>query len=185
MINYELPTSVEIDGREYEIRTDFRAALDICAALVDPELSDDERYIAALFIFYPEFPDMPQEHYAEAMKRCAWFIDGGENYGQRRSGPRLMDWEQDFSQIVAPINRVMGQDIRGLDTLHWWTFLAAYYEIGDCTFAQIVRIRDLKARGKPLSAEERRWYNNNRDLVDLKTRYTEKDKETEKMWFGQ
>lgn len=95
-----------------------------------------------------------------------------------------MDWEQDFKYIVAPINRVTGTEIRSIEYMHWWTFIAAYYEIGDCTFAQIVRIRDKKARGKPLDKTEQDWYRKNRNLVDLKTKYTQEDEETLRLWGG-
>lgn len=52
---YDLPKSVEVGGCVYEIRSDYRAVLDICAALSDPELSDDERGLVTLTIFYPGF----------------------------------------------------------------------------------------------------------------------------------
>ena len=67
--------------------------------------------------------------------------------------------------------------------MHWWTFLLAYYEIGDCTFAQIVRIRDLRARGKPLDKTDQDWYNRNRRLVDFKRKYTEQDEEKFSKWL--
>ena len=38
--NQYLPTSVNVSGKEYNIRSDYRAILDICTALNDPELSD-------------------------------------------------------------------------------------------------------------------------------------------------
>ena len=47
---YALPTSLEVRGTEYEIRSDYRAALDICAALSDPELDNQEKALAALII---------------------------------------------------------------------------------------------------------------------------------------
>ena len=50
---YDLPTAVEINGTEYEIRSDYRAILDIIAAVSDPELSEEEHAVAALDIFYP------------------------------------------------------------------------------------------------------------------------------------
>lgn len=78
-----------------------------------------------------------------------WFINGGEYEDQmEKKPPRLMDWEQDFQYIIAPVNHVIGREIRADAYLHWWTFLSAYMEIGECTFAQIVRIRDAKSRGK-------------------------------------
>ena len=74
-------------GSEYHIRSDYRAVLDICTALTDPELSDQERAAVVLDIFYPEFEDMPQEHYEEAIKKCFWFINcGEEEVAQQSSG---------------------------------------------------------------------------------------------------
>lgn len=178
-----LPTSVEVCGTEYEIRSDYRAALDICAALSDPDLDEGEKAFVALDVFYPALESMPPEHYREGMRQCFRFINCGEEE-QGRPLPKLMDWEQDFKYVVAPINRVMGREIREAEYLHWWTFVAAYYEIGDCLFAQIVRIRDLKARGKPLDKADREWYRNNRHLVDLKMRYTEQEESVLKQWGG-
>lgn len=181
--NELLPTSVEVGGAVYQIRSDYRAALDICAALSDPELDGQERSFVALTIFYPDFADMPAEHYEEAVRQCMRFLDGGGEEAKRQNGPRLVDWEQDFSYIVAPINRVTGQEVRALEYMHWWTFLAAFYEIGDCTFAQIVRIRSLLARGKPLDKQDREWYQHNRHLVDFKRKYTEQDEAALNPWL--
>lgn len=176
-----LPTRVEVGGAEYVIRSDYRAALDICAALSDPELDGQERAVAALIIFYPDLSAMPPEHYQEAIDQCLRFINGGGEDAPRKA-PKLVDWEQDFQHIIAPINRVLGQEVRAVEYMHWWTFLAAFYEIGDCTFAQIVRIRDRLSRGKPLDKQDREWYQNNRHLVDFKRKYTSAEDEMAKSW---
>lgn len=179
---YELPKSLEVCGVNYEIRSDYRAVLDICAALSDVELSDEEKAYVALDIMYSDFKAMPPEHYAEAIKQCFWFINCGTEDEPRRKNPRLMDWAQDFQYIVAPVNRVIGTEIRDVEYLHWWSFISAYYEIGDCVFAQIVRIRDKKARGKPLDKQEREWYSQNRHMVDFKQTYTDSEKSILKEW---
>lgn len=167
---YDLPTSVEVNGHEYAIRSDYRAILDIIKALTDPELKDEEKAQVVMGIFYLD--DIPLEEWEEAIKKCFWFVDCGEET-KNRATRKLMDWEQDFKNIVAPINRVLGTEIRALEYLHWWTFVSAYYEMGDCLFAQIVRIRQMKAKGKPLDKFDKEWYRDHRDLVDLKRTYTE------------
>lgn len=169
-----LPVSLEIGGAEYAIRSDYRAVLDICAALSDPELDGQERAIVLLDIFYPDMETMPPEHYEEAVRQCLHFINGGEEERPGRS-PRLVDWEQDFPYIVAPINRVTGKEIRAVEYMHWWTFLAAYREIGECTFAQIVSIRDKQARGKNLDKQDKEWYRRNRQLVDFKSKCSQRE----------
>ena len=94
-----------------------------------------------------------------------------------------MDWEQDFQHIVAPINRVAGTEIRNVDYMHWWTFLAYFNEIGpDCLFSQIVKIRDKIARHKKLDKEEKDWLKNNRHLVQLSQPFNEQDKEMLEKW---
>ena len=171
---YDLPRTVKIGGIEYSIESDYRAILDILIAMDDPELNYQEKTLVSLEIFYPDFNSMPPEDYAEALKKCYWFIDGGEEPDNTKR-LKLMDWEQDFRYIVAPVSRVAGQDIRAMDYMHWWSFLSMYMEIGECTFAQIVAIRDKKTRGKPLDKFERDYYRRNRKIIDIKTKYTQSD----------
>ena len=184
-MTYGLPKSLEVCGTEYKIRSDFREILDILEILNDTELKEQERGFFTLLFFYPDFENIPAEHYQKAMEQCFWFINGGkhEQEGDKKP-PRLMDWEQDFPYIIAPVNRVIGHEIRADDYLHWWTFLSAYMEIGECTFAQIVHIRDAQSRGKKLDDSDREWYRRNRELVDLKTKYTSEDENLFKLWGG-
>lgn len=156
--------------------------LNLLAALADPELSDEDKAVATLAIMYVDPSQIPADQMQEALDQACWFIDGGTR-NTPQHGPRLMDWDQDFTWIVAPVNRIIGHDIRGSEPLHWWTFLSAYYEIGDCTFAQIVRIRDAQARGKKLSKEDREWARRNADIVRLKMKYSEADDRLLNQWL--
>ncbi len=186
-MNYDLPTSVNIGGETFSIRSDFRAILDIFEALNDVELSDRDRAEVVLGIFYPDYERITD--YNEALQQCFSFI----NMGMKESGkkqPNLVDWENDLPFIVAPINRVLGYDVRSIPYdrekneggVHWYTFLSAYYEIGDCVFAQIVGIRDKKLRHKKLDKAEQEFYDRQRDLVDIKTKYTEAEEAFIKQW---
>lgn len=181
---YTLPKSLDICGTPYGIRWDFRAALDICAALSDPELDDRERALAALIILYPDFEKMPPECLPEAVRKCIWFLNGGEEERPDRPQLKLMDWEQDFPLIVAPVSRILGADVRGMESLHWWSFLSAYMEIGDCVFSRVVGIRAKRLKGQKLSKEERAFYAENHDLVDLKTRLTSEEESFLAKWTG-
>lgn len=174
-MNYTLPETVEIGGAEYPIRWDYRPILDICAALQDTELDNQERAIAALTIFYPDFEDIPVEHVQEALDKLFWFINCGEEDEPKQGNPKLVDWEQDFRLIAAPVSRVLGRSVRSKESLHWWDWMDAYAEIGDCTFAQVVSIRDKRARGKKLDKQDQEWYRRNRHLVDFKTKYSSND----------
>ena len=186
MGGYELPTSATIGGREYDIHSDYRAALDVMRVMADPEISDGERAVTALAVFYPDFEAIPQGDLQDAVNFMYWFVGGGgDGSGKRqKKRPRLMDWQQDFPLLVAPINHVLGYEVRSVEYLHWWSFLAAYQEIGDCTFAQVVAIRKKKSQGKKLDKQERQFYSDNRELVDLRVKRTEAEKEILDEWIG-
>lgn len=179
---YSLPTSVEVNGTEYTIQSDYRAVLDILTALSDGDLDEQDKAEAALTIFYPEFSSMPASDYQEALNQCFRFIDHGQGAKTQGKQPAVMSWEQDFDMIISPVNRIADCEVRSLPYLHWWSFLSYYMEIGDCLFAQVVAIRDKKARGKPLDKQEREFYRRNRKMVDLKTTYTEAEQNLLAAW---
>ena len=111
-MDYGLPTSVTIGGHNFPVRYDFRVIMDIFEAINDPDMDDQERVIAVLTMFYPDYKNLPDCE--EAVKKLFWFINGGEEAADRRRGPKLMDWQQDYRLIIAPINPVLGQETRSI-----------------------------------------------------------------------
>lgn len=178
---YDLPTSVDVCGVSYNIETDYRAILDIFSVLGDVDLNNEEKAVGTLGIFYKDFCSMPSEHMGEALKKCFWFINCGNDETPKKP-LKLMDWEQDFQHLIAPINRIAGREVRADQYLHWWSFISYYMEIGDCFFAQIVRIRSLKAKGKLKSKQDKEFYRNNKDAIDLKMHYSAAEEEIIKGW---
>lgn len=179
---------MNIDGASYDIRTDFRVILEILEVMNDPKLEQADKLEGAIKIFYPEWESI--RDIETAIKECFAFIDmgGGEKHGK---SPRLVDWEHDFEYIIAPVNRVLGYEARAVPYdrdnnsggLHWWTFMSAYMEMGgDCLMSQIVRIRDKLAHGTPLEKYEKQWLRRNRNLVDIKQKYTAAEDELIKQW---
>lgn len=183
-----LPTELEICGNTYAIRSDYRDAITIMCAITDPDLSDVERAIVAMTILYPQADEIPPEHQQEAVNKAIWFLSGGkpERKTTEKKPLKLIDWEKDFPLMVSPINRITGTEIRAVEYMHWWTFLAAWDEIPpDCLFAQVVKIRRKKATRKPLDKSETAWYRENRELIDLpKKNYTEEELEFYAKWGG-
>lgn len=172
---YELPTSLEVNGISYEIRSDYRAVLDVITALNDPDLTQQEKAIVSIEIIYKN--EIPTGDYNEALEKIMWFIGGGETDTEQVNRPVLVDWEKDFKLIIAPINKIIGCECRSLEYLHWWTFLSAYCEIGDCAFATVVSIRNKKARGKKLEKWEQEYYRENSKTVDIKSKLSKEENE--------
>lgn len=178
-MNYDLPTALDVGGVRHEIRSDYRAVLDILAALSDFELSNAEKANVLLRIFYIEMPDDIEE----AIKQCFWFINCGQPENKTKQ-PRLMDWEQDFPLIAAGINLASGGEVRAAEYMHWWTFIGYYQNMGDCMFAQVISTRRKISRGEKLDKLEREFYRNNRETIDLREKSTPEDDEQLMRWLG-
>lgn len=184
MYAWELPTSLEVGGKEYAIRTDYRVILDILAAMNDPEIfvpgmteeeKKMEQSMTMLQILYIDFDSMPPKDWQEAMKKAVDFIDCGIK-GDDKPKPRSMDWEQDAPIIAPEISKIAGRDIRIGET-HWWEFFGYYLGIGEGAFNTIVSIREKKRKGKKLEKWEKEFYRNNKSLVDLRAKKVERSEE--------
>jgi hypothetical protein len=179
MDKYRLPKELEIDGVSCPIKTDYRDILTLFEILNEPNLLGEEKCILACEMFY-ETDDYKRDINSAIMQMFQFMSPNEdlENPSPTANKKPLLDWEQDFNLICAPINKNMGVDIRGLDYLHWWTFLSAFMEIGECTFSTFVSIRDKINRGKKLDKTEQKIYNENKNKIKLKVKY---DDETQAM----
>jgi hypothetical protein len=176
---FELPTVVEIGDQSYPIRTDFRVVLEIFTMLDDPDLNDADKTEALLRVFYVNQPPDAEA----ALQAFTDFVDPRHGSQGKKSSGRLIDWQQDFDLMVAPINHILGFECRAAEYLHWRTFLSAYLEIPpESVFARVLRIREKLRTGKKLEKNERSWYNKNRDLVHLKPKFSTEEQKVLDAW---
>lgn len=167
---WQLPTATVLGGTHFDFHGDFRDILQIIACLEDPELPEYIRWQVALELFYKQ--PIPVHLQQDALAYLVRFLNCGKQE-EPRPGTKLLDWEQDSAMIVADVNKVAGQEIRALPFVHWWTFLAWFHGIGEGQLSTVVSIRDKLRRGKKLETWEKDFYRENRQLVELKKRYTQ------------
>ena len=174
MSAWDLPQSVELGGKQYHINADFREVLEVIDYLTDPERPEYIRWRIALSLFYDE--KIPPEIAQEAMEAMVGFI--GENEEpDKKPMPKLIDWGQDSKAIIADVNKVAGCEIRSLQFLHWWTFLAYFRGVGEGQLSTIVSIRSKLANHKKLEKWEQEYYQENKKTIDFKKRYTAEELE--------
>ena len=180
----ELPESLTVGGKEYEINTDFRIALLIMEALNDEELSDIEKATVILMNLFCD--EVEPEHYEEALKQASIFLDGGVNYNNEddnetgNNKPKekpVIDWVKDARFIFSAVNKVAGCEVRALPNLHWHTFLGYLSEMDECMLSTIINIRRKKNAGKKLDKTEQEFYKKNKDIIDIKPKLTREEKE--------
>lgn len=174
-MNNDLPTSVEINSKNYKIRNDcdYRVVLDCLEIFEDKNLSVEKQCYTSLFVFYDSYEDI--DDYFQALTNMIRIIDckTTDDFNrsvnkQYRPQPKVMSWVHDFEHIAPAVNRVLGYDIRtpGRYT-HWWTFVGAYMEIGECAWSTFVSIRLKKIKGEKLEDWERKIYREHRESIDL------------------
>ena len=181
-----LPEVLTVGGEEYPIRTDYRNVLQVFEVFQDPELTQEEKWIVAIYLLFEDFScdddvlEAAQDGFdlGKAMKQISWFISAGQPEKQVLEQPTY-NWTQDEQMIFSAVNKVAGQETRELEYLHWWTFLGYFNEVGEGTFSFIVGIRHKLNKGKKLEKHEKEFLSHNKELVLMKKPLTKEEQEQE------
>lgn len=161
-----LPTAVEIDGKEYEIDTDFRTSLQIIMAFEDVNLTSYEQSAIMLSLLYGE--EIPP-NINKAQELAIKFLNYGSEDGEGASSgqaERLYSFSKDAKYIYSAIKGTHGIDLETVD-LHWWKFCYLFLDLNeDCFFSKIIYYRTQRNRGK-LTKEEQEYCAQIKDILDL------------------
>lgn len=178
-MEWDLPKSIEIDGINHKIRNDcdYRVVLDTISALTDESLIEADKLECALYIFYDNIDKI--EDIQTAVTEMIKIINLGKEIKTNEPiQPKIMDWGHDFDNIAPPVSRVLGYSVRdSKNYTHWYDFIGAYMEIGDCYFAQIISLRNKRKKGKKLEDYEISFYREHKKDIDLPTNLSEEEKE--------
>lgn len=98
-----LPETVEIDGAEYRINSDFRISILFELLMQDDEVGKRQKLIQGLKLYYPEIP----QNMTEAVEKMIWFYRCGRETESDRSGSggsgskQVYSFEYDDDYIYA------------------------------------------------------------------------------------
>lgn len=184
---YELPTTVTINDTIYAIRNngDYRMVLDCFQVLNDVELTENERIIACLIIFYEDLNDLESvlalepDTIKSLTDNAFSFFNCGQKHASGETNHKTIDWEQDAQLISSAVNAVAGKEIRAEQYLHWWTFMGYFNSVGEGAFATVVGIRNKIAKGKKLEKYEEEFRRDNPQYFnwDMRTLKQKEDDE--------
>ncbi len=136
----EYPETVNIDGREYAINTDFSVWIEIEQQMLKRKRSSGEGLARVFTLAYPNLPDS----FMDAVRGIIWFYsegsDGQSEYSKERT-VTVCDLKADFEYIRAGFLSEFGIDLMKCD-MHWWQFRRMLSCLGeDCKFSKIVSYR--------------------------------------------
>lgn len=167
MIRRELPVSVDIGSKKYEIDADFRTIMNIEGIIFGKEVTEDQKnfakemmqeveinekdaitnakYYDALKIFYK---DSIPDDLEEAIEKMLWFYScGKEETSKTKTKKKVISFEHDFDYINAGFMQDYKIDLFEVDFLHWWKFMSLFSALhDDCKICEIIGYRSAELK---------------------------------------
>lgn len=156
-----LPETVWIDGEEYEIESNFRTSILFELLMQDDRVSDKDKTIKALRLYFPELP----HDLNSAVDMLLWFYSCGKSKDasqkkirSKRSHEKIYSFEYDDDYIFSAFMNQYGIDLQEIEYLHWWKFRAMFNSLTeDNQFVKIMQYRSMDISAD-LPKEQAKFY---------------------------
>lgn len=155
-----LPETVEIDGVEYQINSDFRISILFELLMQDDEVGKRQKLMSGLRLYYPVVP----QNLTEAVDKMIWFYRCGREAEEDRPGKsggrakQVYSFQYDDDYIYAAFLEQYGIDLQDVEDLHWWKFRALFKGLREDTeIVKIMEYRSIEITSK-MSKEQREFY---------------------------
>lgn len=167
-----LPYSVDINGVDIPIETDWRTGILFEQMVKDPALNEFDVVETAFRLYFGDDlqPIMDAGDIQDAMDAIIWFYRCGDTRPLNNSEPqehkRVFDYDYDANYIYQAFMSSYGIDL-ATDQLHWWKFRALFGSLPeDCMFMKIVGYRAMKIPQKA-TKQQKEFYQKMKKLYRL------------------
>lgn len=165
-----LPSSVKIDGAEYEINSDFRTSVLFSLLMEDNELTEEQKVLQAVNLYYPVIP----KDIGKAIEQIKWFYGCGKldkpigNNKRKTNSKKVFDFEVDANYIYSAFMSQYNIDLQDIGQLHWWKFKALLEGLKeDNKLSKIIQYRSMDL-SKIKDKEQRKFYKDMQKQYSLK-----------------
>ncbi|MBY6844874.1 bacteriophage Gp15 family protein [Clostridium botulinum] len=173
-----VPITVEIEGEDYEINSDFRTSILFEMLMQDDSVSEEDKIIQALQLYYPVIPS----NINEAVDKMLWFYRCGKDVtpskgtGKGKGVTQIYSFEHDDDYIYSAFLDQYGIDLQDIEYLHWWKFKAMFKSLKEDN--EIVKIMGYRSMdlSKVKDKEEKNYYRKMQELYKIPLPQDEKDK---------
>lgn len=177
-----VPKTVIIDNKEYDINYDFRISIMFELLIHDTNISEEEKIIKTLELYYPILPHKIDE----AIEKILWFYKCGKEQGYKKHKKsskiqkQIYSFDTDDEYIYAAFLSQYNVDLQET-SLHWWEFKALFNSLSeDNKICEIMKFRCMDLN-KIKDKEEKAYYKEMQELYKIEEETTEEDlKEFEK-----
>lgn len=158
----KLPVTVEVNGQEVGVNSDFRVFILFEQILQDHELSKEEKIKKCLSLFYRDNPS----DLVEAIQQMFNFYSMSfmsdfhtSNKGKSlKKNKKLYDWDFDQGYIYSAFLSQYRVDLQAVNYMHWWKFRFLFMGLNeDNKISKIICYRDIDT-SKLKDKEEKKHY---------------------------
>ena len=173
-----VPTTVNIDNKEYEINSDFRTSILFELLMQDGTIEEDDKILMALQLYYPDIP----ENIKKAIEQMLWFyrcgkdVSSSKGNGKSKGVTQIYSFEYDDDYIYAAFLDQYNIDLQDIEYLHWWKFKAMFKALKDDNM--IVKIMGYRSMdlSKVKDKEQKAYYKRMQKLYEIPISKDEQNK---------
>lgn len=157
-----LPKTVNVNGQEFGINSDFRVFILFEQILKDYELSKEDKIKKCLSLFYKEKPSNLVEAIEQMFKFYSMdfmndFYTSNKSKVSKKN-KKLYDWDFDQAYIYAAFLSQYRIDLQEVAYLHWWKFRFLFMGLDEENkISKIIGYRDMDT-SKIKDKEEKKRY---------------------------
>lgn len=173
-----VPTTVDIEGTDYEINSDFRISILFELLMQDNSIGEEEKICRALGLYYSIIP----ENIKEAIEQILWFYRCGKDIrnqkgnGKGKNVTQIYSFEYDDDYIYAAFLDQYNIDLQDIEYLHWWKFKAMFKALkGDNEIVKIMGYRSMDL-SKIRDREQKSYYKKMQELYQIPISKGEREK---------
>ena len=153
------PKYAEVAGVQYEINTDYRVALKCFEVIEDPNICDEERALAVIYLLFGE---VPTDHLDDFLRIAGDYLRCGEKAEAQESAQKDMDFNADEKYIAASFMSDYQIDLSITD-MHFWQYIHLIQGFTERSVMSRVReirnydleeLKDPKSRAKMVKAKQ-------------------------------
>ena len=153
------PKYAEVAGVKYAINTDYRVALKCFEVIEDPNICDEERALAVIYLLFGE---VPTDHLDDFLRIAGDYLRCGEKAETQESSQKDMDFNADEKYIAASFMSDYQIDLSITD-MHFWQYIHLIQGFTERSVMSRVReirnydleeLKDPKSRAKMVKAKQ-------------------------------
>lgn len=173
-----LPNEVDIEGENYKINSDFRTSILFELLMQDNSMSEEDKIIHALELYYPVL----SKNINEAIEKMLWFYRCGKDIVSakgtgRGKSTQVYSYEYDDDYIYSAFLDQYGVDLQDIEYLHWWKFKAMFKSLKEDN--EIVKIMGYRAMdiSKIKDKEQKDYYKKMKDIYKIPSNINKDEEE--------